>query len=175
MNPNHFKKVVSSGADPLTVDGEYFSVTVRRFILSSEIVAEHYLDKTSAATLVEVAVTNHKEYRMRSSACRALIIDSDGFQHSQIDLTRSAYVLSSCRLPPNTPLPSPAEIIEGHARIKGWIAYPQLENGAVPHRFIYQHGIFPPGETSGHLLATETLEIVFDLSVFGRILDDEAK
>ena len=172
MNPNHYLKQVSSGADQLEVDGEYFSLAVRRIVLAADIVTDRILRRTASATLVEVSVANRQEYRMPSGSEDALLIDSDGYQHSRIYLDHSASILSSSRLPSETPLPSPAYEIEGRARTKGWIAFPQLEDGAVPHRFIYKHDLFAPGESSGSVLGTETLELVFDLSVFQRILDE---
>lgn len=170
MNPDHFLKHVRSGAD-LSVDGEFFSLAIRRIVLAADIVTDRILKRTASATLFEVAVTNQQPYRMPSDSGEAVLIDSDGFQHSIVYMSYSAYVLTSDRLSAETPLPSPADVIEGQARSKGWIAFPELEDGAVPHRFIYKHSIFAPGETSGSVLSTETLELEFDLSVFRRVLD----
>lgn len=174
MNPNHYLKQVSSGADPLAVDGEYFSLAVKRIVLAADIVTDRILRQTASATLVEVSVANRQDYRMPSGSDDAILIDSDGYQHCRVYLHSSASVMSSHRLPSDMPLPSPACEIEAHARTKGWIAFPLLEDGAVPHRFIYKHDIFSPGESSGTVLATETLELVFDLTAFGRILDNQA-
>jgi hypothetical protein len=171
MNPNHFLKKVRSGTD-LAVEGEYFSLTIRNIVLAAYVRTEPR--ETAAATLFEVALANRQNYRMPSYFSGFLLIDSEAFQHKPLYKSDCvASVITSERLPPGTPLPSPADELEGRARTKGWLAFPQLENGIVPHRFIYKHNVFDPGETSGFVRGIETLELEFDLGVFARILNDE--
>ena len=70
---------------------------------------------------------------------------------------------------------SVADEIEGLARCAGWIAFSKLKKPAVPHRLLFQLNIFEPGRTSGYVQDSETLELIFDLSLYGRLIGESKK
>jgi hypothetical protein len=171
MSPLHFVKTIRGPADR-SVAGAYFSVELCRVALPAEVLTDRIAGQVAHFTLIEIIVTNFWQCRMPSCYTQAVLVDSEAFQHSMQHLSDSATVLRAVHLRSGTPLPLPAWVIEGSARTKGWLPFPQLENRVLPHRLIYTHDIFQPGEVAGTVEATETLELIFDLSVFSSLLDD---
>jgi hypothetical protein len=171
MNPNHFVQSVSS-PEHLAVSGDYFALEVRHIALRAEVLTDRILAQVARLTLIQIVVSNSQDFRMPADYSDTIIVDSDGFQHAVHYLSDSATILRAGRLASGTPIAPPAWVVEGHARTKGWLAFPPLEEDLLPHRLIYQHNVFSPGAIDGHVQATETLELVFDLSIFARLLGD---
>ena len=174
MSQNHHKTLARSPQE-LRVAGDYMEVRIGRIILDAIVRVDEFSDDEEKLLLFETIFSNLWNYRIPTYSNEPLLIDSDGFQHSAYDLSFSATVTRAKQLKRGTDLPRIANEIEGKAKSLGWVAFPRLMKGVVPHRLIFHFFVFEPGCTSGSVQHSETLELVFDLSLFGRLLRDGEK
>jgi len=174
MSPNHYK-VVAKAPDELLVRGKYFEIAVGKIILDAEVLTDSYSETVEHYALFEVVYSNLWDHIISANSRDPLLIDSKGFQNSASSLLSDAVIHKAKGLKKGTELPSVADEIQGQARSAGWIAFPRLKKSVVPHRLIFQHQIFEPGQTSGYVQDSETLELIFDLSLYGRLIGDGKK
>ena len=172
---SHYK-VVAKSPKELLVRGDYLEIAVGNIILDAEVLADCYSGTVEHYALFEVVYSNLWDYVISTTSWNApSLIDSNGFQHSACSLLSEAMIHKAKNFEPGTELPSVADEIQGKARSVGWIAFPRLKKSVVPHRLIFQFRIFEPGQTSGYVQHSETLELIFDLSVYGRLLSEGKK
>ena len=171
MRETHHSQIAKA-PNELVVRGDYLAIQIGRIVLHSTLRPSRYSDDLQQVTLIETTYSNLWGHRIPTDCNRPLLIDSDGFQHSGYSTDEDACVIESTHLPEGTRVPGVAAVIEGQARSRGWIAFPELPDPVVPHRLIFRTYIYAPGATSGTVKHSETLELVFDLSVFKRILND---
>ena len=174
MSQSHHKTLAHS-SDGLRVGGDYMEVRIGRIVLDAVIRVDEFSEEEEKLLLFEAVFSNLWDYRIPTYSNEPLLIDSDGFQHSAYDLSFSATAAKSRQLKSGTELPRIANEIEGKARSLGWVAFPRLKKGVVPHRLIFHFYVFEPGCTSGSVQHSETLELVFDFSLFGRLLQNSKK
>lgn len=171
MSQSHHKALAKS-PNELRVRGDYMEVCIGRIVMDATVRVDEFSDEEEKLLLFEAIFSNIWDYRIPSYGNEPLLIDSDGFQHTAYDLSFSATISKSKRLKHGTELPRIANDIEGKAKSLGWVAFPRLKKGVVPHRLVFHFYIYDPGCTSGSVRHSETLEIVFDLSLFGRLLEN---
>jgi hypothetical protein len=175
MSQSHHKALAKSPKE-LRVAGDYMEVCIGRIILDATVQVDEPNEEDQKLILFETVFSNLWDYRISTYSPDPLLIDSNGFQHSAYHLNWvTASISKSKHLKTGTELPPMADPIEGKARSLGWIAFPRLKKSIVPHRLIFQFHVFDPGHTSGSLNHSETLELVFDLSIFGRLLENSKK
>ena|ERR1035437_6833211 len=168
MTQNHHRVLAQSPND-LCVRGKYLEIRIGKIVLDATVRPDTCGEELTQVILFEVVYSNLWDYRITTYSPEPRLIDSDGFQHSAC-VIGDAIVHKSKHLAEDTELPCIANEIEGNARSHGWVAFPRLKKSAVPHRLIFQTHVFDAGDTCGSVRHTETLELVFDLSLFGRLL-----
>lgn len=171
MSQSHYKGIARS-PDELLVRGKYFEIAVGKIVLEAEVLTDSYSETVERYVLFEVVYSNLWDHIISTNSRDPLLIDSNGFQHSACSLSFDAVIHKAKGLKRGTELPSIADEIQGRARSAGWIAFPRLKKSVVPHRLIFQFQIFEPGQTSGYVQDSETLELIFDLSLYGRLIGD---
>jgi len=174
MNRSHHKTLAKTPLE-LRVRGDYLEICVGRIILDATVRLDRFGEQEKKLLLFEAIFSNLWDYRIPTYSNEPLLIDSDGFQHSAYDLSFSATISRSKQLEEGTEIPRIANEIEGKARSLGWIAFPSLKKPVVPHRLVFQIHVFDPGCISGSVCHAETLELIFDLSLFGRLLQNRRK
>jgi len=172
MPHSHHKQLAGSPSE-LSVRGNYLQVQICQVALRATVKQYDYSDEIQQLTLLEAIYSNLWEHRLKANSETPLLIDSDGFQHSAKYLGDEAFVKKSPRMKRGIRVPPVADVIEGSAKSRGWIAFEELKSSVVPHRLIFRTNIFSPGETSGYVEHSETLELIFDLSVFSHLLKDK--
>ena len=172
MPQNHYKAVARS-PDELLVRGKYFEVAIEKIVLDAEVV-NGFPEAVGHFVLFEVVYSNFWEYVISTNSLGALLIDSNGFQHSECSLYNPV-IHKAKGLKKGTELQSIAYEVQGQARSAGFLVFPELKKSAVPHRLIFQFQIFEPGQTSGYVQDSEKLELIFDLSLYGRLIGESKK
>jgi hypothetical protein len=173
MSHHHHRNVARSAGE-LVVRGKYFEISVIEILLDATVKPLSYGDELQRLTLFETIYANHWDYRLKTQFPEPILIDSDGFQHSAYSLCSDATIHKSKKIKAGTNIFPVADEIEGHAKSRGWIAFPFLKRLVVPHRLVFQTNVFEPGYTCGSVRDSETLELVFDLSLFGKLLSNGA-
>jgi hypothetical protein len=177
MGQSHHKTLAKSPSE-LWVRGSYMEICIERIILDATVVFDSFNLNPVPVVLFEAVFSNLSEYRIGITSPAPLLIDSAGFQHSAYNWWNLGFCPTVCkskRIEEGTNLPRIASEIEGKAKSLGWITFPLLKKSVVPHRLIFQFPIFDPGSTSGSVRHSETLELVFDLSLLGRLLKNGRK
>jgi hypothetical protein len=174
MSQSHHKTLAKSQKE-LRVRGDYMEICIGRIILDATVRPDEFSEDEEKLILFEAVFSNLWDYRIPTYGNEPFLIDSAGFQHSAYDLSFSATISKSKQLKEGTKIPRIANEIEGKARSLGWIAFPRLKKPVVPHRLVFQIFVFDPGCTSGSVRHSETLELIFDLSLFGRLLENGRK
>lgn len=111
--------------------------------------------------LLETVFHNHWNYRIRMSSTEFSMIDTDGFQHKP-----KSYFAYGCVAILKTgeivkaQFPEPQYELEAESKTRGWLWLDPLPENVFPHRFVFRFNIFDPGEISGRVKDTETLELV---------------
>lgn len=85
MPQNHYK-VVARSPDELLVRGKYFEVAIGKTVLDGEVVND-YPETVGHFVLFEVVYSNLWDYVISTNSFGALLIDSNGFQHSECALS----------------------------------------------------------------------------------------
>lgn len=172
MSQSHYK-VLAKCPNELLVQGDYIEIAVRKVVLDAEVSMDHYSEEVERYVLFEAVLTNVWDHVISTNMRDPLLIDSNGFQHTACCLQAGdPFIRKSKELEEGTELPSIADEIQGKARSAGWIAFPKLKKSVVPHRLIFQFFIFEPGHTSGTVKHSETIELIFDLSLYGRLIGE---
>ena len=92
------------------------------------------------------------------------MIDSEGFQHSG---RASEHGFDQVYRPSSNELFSvrfayAEPVLEPYAKTKGWIWFDELPDDVTPRRLVFIFNIYDPGQTSGWIRDTETLEFVIE-------------
>jgi hypothetical protein len=173
--PHHHHRNAARSADELVVCGNYLEISITRILLDVTIKPLSYGDELKKLILFETICTNLWEYRLRTFFPAPVLIDSKGFQHSDYSLNTDSIAHKSKHLRTGTAVSPVADVIEGQAKSRGWIAFPYLGKSIVPYRLIFQIQTFDPGQIGGSVRDSETLELIFDLSLLGRLLGNGAE
>jgi hypothetical protein len=173
MNQSHHKALAKSPKE-LCVRGDYIEIRIGRIILDAKVRSEE-IDGEEKLILFEAVFSNLWDYRIPTYGNDPMLVDSEGFQHTAYDLGFHVTISESKQIKEGTKIPRIDNEIEGKARSRGWIAFPPLKKSVVPHRLVFHFYVFDPGCTSGSVRHSETLELVFDLSLFGRLLENARK
>ena len=169
---NRHHKSHAHSANELLVRGDYFEICLTKILLDVTVKPFDYKDELKRLILIELICTNLWEHRLRTFYPAPVLIDSNGFQHSDCGLPPDTKVHKSKHLRAGTLFsPVPYEI-EGQAKGRGWISFPYLGKSIVPHRLIFQMQVFDPRMTCGSVRDIESLELVFDLPFCKRLLGD---
>lgn len=173
MSQSHHKTLAKSPKE-LRVKGDYMEICIERIILDATVRLNLNQDELKKCVLMEAIYSNLWEHRI-SIGNDQILVDSKGFQHAAFYDRYESTVSKSKQLGAGTELPDVCCDVEGHARIRGWIAFPSLGKSVVPYRLISKLRVFDPGCTSGEVRHSETLELIFDLSLYGRLLENSKK
>ena len=171
MSERHYK-VLAKSPEELRVRGDYLEIAIGNIILDAEVSIDCYSGKVKNYVLFEAVYSNLWDYVISTNSFEPVLIDSHGFQHTACSLLSDAVIYKAKHLEEGAELPSVACEIQGNARSAGWIAFPKLKKSVVPHRLIFQLWIFKAGQTSGRVRHSETLELIFDLSFYGRLIGE---
>lgn len=173
MSQSHHK-ILARSPQELRVRGDYMELCVERIVLDATVCLNLNDDNRTKCVLMQVVYSNLWEHRIEINNDQ-ILVDSDGFQHAAYVDRYETSVCKSKQIKAGTELPDTSCEIEGHARVRGWIAFPGLAKSVVPQRLISSFRVFDPGCTSGYVRHSETLELVFDLSLYGRLLENGGK
>jgi hypothetical protein len=173
--PHHHHRNVARSSGELVVRGNYFEISIIEILLDVTVKPLIHADELKRLILFETIYANQWDYRLNTHFPEPILIDGEGFQHSAYSLCSDATIYKSKQMKRGTNILQVADIIEGHAKSRGWIAFPFLEKSVVPHRLVFQTDVYDPGYTYGSVRNSETLELVFDLSLFGKLLSNGAK
>jgi hypothetical protein len=173
--PHHHHRNVARSANELVVRGNYFEISIIEILLDATVKPLSYDDELKRLILFETIYADQWDYRLKTNFPEPILIDGEGFQHSAYSLCSDAVIYKSKHMKAGTSILPVADEIEGHAKGRGWVAFPFLEKSVVPHRVVFQTNVFDPGYTCGSVRDSETLELVFDLSLFGKLLSNGAK
>jgi len=163
----HLKKIVR-GPEDLTVAGTYMGVKLERMLLNLRLKGSHRSIDDKDFCLLEAVFQNRWDYRMSIFLADFSMIDSDGFQHQEINIKLPKYLDYKHAVIPRTgelvrtEFRSPDHELEAKAKTRGWLWFDALPQGIIPHRFIFRFKIPEPGEISGWVKSTETLELVIN-------------
>lgn len=172
MSQSHYK-VIAKSPKELLIRGDYLEIAVGNIILDAAGLKDSYSGNVEHYVLFEVVYSNLWDNVISTTSWNApLLIDSNGFQHAECPLYSDAVIHKARHLEEGTELPSVSDEIQGKARSAGWIAFPKMKKSVVPHRLIFQFRIFEPGQTSGYVQHSETLELIFDLSLYGHLIGE---
>jgi hypothetical protein len=147
-------------------------IRIGRIILDATVRSDAYSENQEKLILLEAIFSNLWDHRIPTYGNKPLLIDSEGFQHAAYDLGFEATIVRAKYVESGMEISRIANEIEGKAKSLGWIAFPRLKKPIVPHRLIFQFHVFDPGYTSGSVRHAETLELIFNLSLFSRLLND---
>jgi hypothetical protein len=173
MPQSHYK-ITAKFPNELIVRGDYAEIAIGRIDLNAEVRLDRYAEDVESYTLFEAVYSNLWDHVISTNMRDPLLIDSKGFQHAACCLQAGdPFIQKSKCIEEDAELPSIADEIQGKARSAGWIAFPKLKKTIVPHRLIFHFFVFDPGYTSGEVKHSETLELIFDLSLFGHLLGQE--
>ena len=173
--PHRYHQKVAQSSNDLVVRGNYFEISVVEIVLDATVKPSRYDDELQRLTLFETIYTNLWDYRLSTQFPEPLLIDSKGFQYSAYSLCSDAAICKSKKIQNGMNVSPVANEIEGHAKTKGWIAFPFLKKSIVPYKLVFRIQVFEPGYTCGSVQDSETLELIFDLSLFGRLLNENTE
>lgn len=145
--------------------GRYMGVNIEKVLINLPIYGQSYSErKERTFCLVKVLYSNLWAHRIDISR-RVKLIDTLGVQHSlEFDIfifTQGTEVRFSSKRSFPYAFPSPENTLEGGAKTRGWLWFDGLPKGVYPSRLIFSFSIFDPGETSGLVQDSETLEVAF--------------
>ena len=170
MTQSHYKALAKSPKD-LQVRGDYLEIAIGNIILNAEVLLDSYSGERDHYLVFEVVCSNLWDFVISTNDYNPVLIDSNGFQHDACSLY-DAVVCNAKNSERRIKLDGFADEIQGKARNAGWIVFPKLKKNIVPHRLIFKLRIFDPGQTSGLIKHSETLELIFDLSLYGNLIGD---
>jgi len=152
---------IFDAVDQRTIRGKHMAVTLGRLFVNLPLYYQ-IQNEVRCFTMLEVIWHNLWDYRM--SQGDAKMIDAEGFQHSG---KTHEYGFDQVYKPSRNELFSvkfaQAEfVLEPYARTRGWVWFDELPNGVLPRRLIFIFNIYDPGQTSGWIRDTETLEFVIE-------------
>ena len=173
MSQSHHKTLARSPKE-LRVRGDYMEIWVERIVLDATVCLNLNDDDRTRCVLMQVVYSNLWEHRIEINNDQ-ILVDSGGFQHATYVDRYESSVRKAKQLKAGTELSDISCVVEGQAKVRGWIAFPSLGKSVVPHRLISSFRVFDPGCTSGYVRHTETLELIFDLSLYGRLLQNGKK
>lgn len=156
---SHLTKLVLA-PEELTASGRYMGVRLDRMLVNV-LVRNTIRDKEEYFSLLEVTISNLWEYRIRLYSNDQSMIDSEGFQHKLANYVPYEYAVGlQTGEFVKVRFDSPHWELESKSKTRGWIWFEPLAQNSLPHRFIFRLKIFNPGEISGHVEDTETIELV---------------
>jgi hypothetical protein len=178
MSPGHYKTVARS-LDELVVRGKYYEILVSKIFLDAEILSgseysPDYPETLDHYILFEVVYSNLQNYAMPTNCGGARLIDSNGFQYavkSELSVLSEPMIHKAKGLKKGTKLQNVSDKIHGQARSAGWLVFPKLKKSVVPHRIIFEE----PGDAISGYDDYDILELVFDLSLYGRLIGSGEK
>ena len=173
MSQSHHKTLARS-PDELRVRGDYMEISVETIVLDATVCLNLNDNDRTRCVLMQVVYSNLWEHRISINNDQ-ILIDSEGFQHSAYVNRYETSVCKSKQLKEGAELPDTYREVEGQAKVRGWIAFPGLGKSVAPYRLISSFQVFDPGCTSGEVRHSETLELIFDLSLYGRLLENSKK
>lgn len=154
--PNFRKRVVQNIGDN-TLSGNFLAAKLERVFLNIEL-KSWYKEGARRFTLLDVVFHNMWDYRI--SRVSAILVDSEGYQHSSLEPAYT-FPLQKDLLPEGQDSFSPPDNeIESGCKTRGWTWFDSLTDELFPHRLIFKVNIHSPGETSGWVQDTETLEFI---------------
>lgn len=175
-DPRHFQKSAAHISEA-SCSGRYMRVSIEKVLINVPITGNTWdgtIDRTFS--LVRVLYSNLWDHPIDISHQQPKLIDSEGIQHTT-DINdhwrfeKDATVrLSKKRSVPYS-FESPAQTVEGRAKIRGWLFFPSLPPGIYPHRFVFTFWTFEPGFTTGRVQDHDTLEVVFSFQ-FRKLLPE---
>lgn len=170
MSQSHHKTLAKSLKE-LHVKGDYMEICVERIILDATVRLDLSRDELKKCVLIEAIYSNLWEHCI--GVCnQEVLVDSNGFQHSAYSSRYKSTVCKSKQLEEGTELSELCCEVEGNAKVRGWIAFPGLEKSVVPYRLISRVEASHPNGEDRH---SETLELIFDLSLYNHLLENNRK
>jgi transcriptional regulator len=166
----HYRLMISTLDDPLTIRGKYMEVTLTNLLLNLTLTHGDTNSNKGPMTynLVEFLYNNIWIARMNVSSSIYYLIDSDGFQKSLTDVcdyySYKYWQPSDSKSKRNVFFPRPESIIETRAKTKGWWWTHSLKEDVYPLRYVLRFDIYQAGDTSGWVKDNETIEFEFSNS-----------
>jgi hypothetical protein len=161
----HFLKIAQSISDA-SCAGRYMAVNIEHVFpniqLSGETLERTQIEKRF--TLTRVLFSNIWHHRISISTSMIKMIDTEGMQHPLThfdDYVSDIRVIISTSRKVSYKFEGLPTELEGQSKTRGWLWFPALPQGIFPHRLIFEFYIYAPGNTSGRVRDSETLEVVF--------------
>jgi hypothetical protein len=159
---SHVKKTVT-GPNDLSISGKYLGLILLR--LHENCTLQHEDSKEQRDfILLEVGFVNLSDYVLPIGHGKFRMIDSQEFQHEQCNYDRKTGFNLAVSPSKGRPVPAhfaaPMHELEGHAKTKGWIWFDGLTESVHLARLIYRQDVYGPGQTSGWVQHTDTLEFI---------------
>lgn len=171
VNPSkgHYKKLITTLDEDLSIRGKYMSIKLTNFLFNILLKPSHPLYANFNPLIFNlVEFIYHNIWIARISFWaedKISVIDSDGFQHPLIGTSLDPLIYTKCILKDGVArdvcFPHLNLTLESKAKVKGWWWLRPLKGDVVPLRFILRFDIFKPGEISGRVQDSETLEFEF--------------
>jgi hypothetical protein len=162
----HFLKTAASISDASCI-GRYMAVKIEH-VFNNILLSGANFEKgriEQQFTLARVLFSNIWQHRIDVSTNKVKMVDTQGMQHGTCFFDCYADDIR-VRISPKREIAYKferlqIEQLEGQSKTRLWVWFPALPKGIYPHRLIFQFWIFAPGNTSGRVQDSETLEVAF--------------
>lgn len=146
-----------------TLTGKYIAITLSRLFLNLPMKSE-YDGKVRSFTILQATFQNLWKYPL-STWDSIKMVDSEEFQHDGGLCEYHEFcnlVLPGGKKTKSVNLEWPETELKGRAKSRGYIWFEKLPKNVMPHRILFSVNVFEPGQTSGWVKDSESLEFVIE-------------